>query len=135
LYLSQYNKNNIWHLITSMFVCLMVFNATFNNISVISWRSVLLVEETGVSGENHWPVASRSYGSWIYNYLCNQNLSPLMLWVRVTIGARCTTLYGKVCQWLAILPSQWKYICTCPICKIITIFHLLSTSIIILVVK
>ena len=25
----------------------MVFNATFNNISVISWWSVLLVEETG----------------------------------------------------------------------------------------
>ena len=31
----------------------MVFNATFNNISVILWRSVLLVEETGVPGENH----------------------------------------------------------------------------------
>jgi len=31
----------------------MVFNATFKNISVISWRSVLLVEETGVAGENH----------------------------------------------------------------------------------
>jgi hypothetical protein len=30
----------------------MVFNATFNNISVISWRSVLLMEETGVPGEN-----------------------------------------------------------------------------------
>jgi hypothetical protein len=29
----------------------MVFNATFNNISVISWRSVLLVEETGVPWE------------------------------------------------------------------------------------
>ena len=28
-------------------VCLMVFNATFNNISVILWRSVLLLEETG----------------------------------------------------------------------------------------
>ena len=26
----------------------MVINAIFNNISVISWRSVLLVEETGV---------------------------------------------------------------------------------------
>ena len=25
----------------------MVFNATFNNISVVSWLSVLLVEETG----------------------------------------------------------------------------------------
>jgi len=29
----------------------MVFNATFNNISVICWRSVLLVVETGVPGE------------------------------------------------------------------------------------
>jgi hypothetical protein len=26
----------------------MVFNATVNNISVISWQSVLLVEETGI---------------------------------------------------------------------------------------
>ena len=34
-------------------VMVMVFNATFNNISVISWRSVLLVEETAVLGENH----------------------------------------------------------------------------------
>jgi hypothetical protein len=33
----------------------MMFNATFNNISVISWRSVLLVEETG---ENHRAAAS-----------------------------------------------------------------------------
>ena len=31
----------------------MVFNATFNNISVISRRSVLLVEETTVPGENY----------------------------------------------------------------------------------
>jgi hypothetical protein len=30
----------------NVFVCLMVFNATFNNISVISWQSVLLVEKT-----------------------------------------------------------------------------------------
>jgi hypothetical protein len=30
-----------------------VFNTTFNNISVISWWSVILVEETGVPGENH----------------------------------------------------------------------------------
>jgi len=36
-------------------VRVMVFNTTFNNISVISWWSVLLLEETG---ENHWPVAS-----------------------------------------------------------------------------
>ena len=35
----------------SLMVCLMVFNATFNNISVMSWRSVLLVEETGGLGD------------------------------------------------------------------------------------
>ena len=34
------------------------FNVTFNNIPVISWRSVLLVEETWVPWENHRPVAS-----------------------------------------------------------------------------
>ena len=38
----------------------MVFNVTFNdnNISVILWLSVLLVEETGVPGEIYRPVAS-----------------------------------------------------------------------------
>jgi hypothetical protein len=36
----------------------MVFNATLNSISVISWQSVLLMEETEVPGENHWPPAS-----------------------------------------------------------------------------
>ena len=41
-------------------VVLMLFNATFNNISAISWWSVLFVEETGGPGENHRPVASHS---------------------------------------------------------------------------
>jgi hypothetical protein len=36
----------------------MVFNATFNTISVIWLWSVLLVEKIGVPGENHRPVAS-----------------------------------------------------------------------------
>ena len=34
-------------------VRVVVFNATFHTISVISWWSVLLVEETGVPAENH----------------------------------------------------------------------------------
>ena len=51
-------KNEKSLIIKQLFVCLMLFNATFNNISVISWRSVLLVEETGGPGENHQPVAS-----------------------------------------------------------------------------
>jgi len=35
-----------------------------------------------------WPW---SYGSWIYNYLCNQFLSPLM-WIQISISVRCTQL-------------------------------------------
>ena len=41
-----------------LFYCLcwfIVFNATFNNSSVTSWRSVFLVEEIRVPGENHRP--------------------------------------------------------------------------------
>ena len=37
---------------------LLVFNATFSNISAISWRPLLVVEEAGVPGENHQPWAS-----------------------------------------------------------------------------
>jgi hypothetical protein len=36
----------------------LVFNATFNNISAISWRAALVVEEAGVPGENHRPWAN-----------------------------------------------------------------------------
>jgi len=39
----------------------MVFNATFNNISVILWLSILFVEETWVTGELHRPVADKLY--------------------------------------------------------------------------
>ena len=49
---SQYGC--IWPSVNGWFG-FMVFNVTYNNISVILWRSVLLVEETG---ENHRPVAS-----------------------------------------------------------------------------
>jgi hypothetical protein len=44
-------KDGLW-------VRFMVLNATFNNISVISWQSILLVEETGVPGENYRSAAS-----------------------------------------------------------------------------
>ena len=43
------NQFDVW--------CL-VFNATFSNISSISWRPALVVEEAGVPGENHRPLAS-----------------------------------------------------------------------------
>ena len=39
-------------------VRIMVFNATLNNYLFISWRSVLLVNKTGIPGENHRTAAS-----------------------------------------------------------------------------
>jgi hypothetical protein len=53
------------------------------------------------------PSWSLSFGSWIYNYLCNQCLSLLMLWVRIPLkrGVLNTTLCDKVCPWL--LASHW----------------------------
>jgi hypothetical protein len=48
-------------------VWFMVFNATFNNISVISQGSVLLVEETVVHRENHLPhVTDKFYHIMLY---------------------------------------------------------------------
>ena len=50
---------------------------------------------------------SWSYGSWIYNYVCNQCLSLLKLCVRVPLrrGVLDVTLCYKVCKWLAT--GQW----------------------------
>jgi len=55
-----------------MWITFIVFNITFNNISVISWQSVLLVEETG---ENHRPATSHL-----------QTLSHIVI---VVIGTDC----------------------------------------------
>ena len=52
----------------------MVLNTTFNDISIISWWSVLLVEETGVPGVNYRPVASH----W-QTLLCCINYSLIVL--------------------------------------------------------
>ena len=41
-------------------VRVMVFIAISNNISVISWLSVLLMKKTGVPEENHRPVLNQT---------------------------------------------------------------------------
>ena len=51
-------KNVSQHLVVKCQVRVIVFNAIFNNISAISWQSVLLVEETRLPWENHRPVTS-----------------------------------------------------------------------------
>jgi hypothetical protein len=54
----QHTKLSAASITEKSLVWFMMFNATFNNISVISWRSVLLVDKTGVARENHQPVTS-----------------------------------------------------------------------------
>jgi len=63
-----------------------------SNQKLFRWINGLFLK--GLSG-------SLSYGSWIYNYLCNQCLSLLMLWVQILLrwGVLDTTLCDKVCQW------------------------------------
>ena len=34
-------------------------------------------------------MCSFSCGNWIYNYMCNECLSPLQIWVRIPLKARC----------------------------------------------
>jgi hypothetical protein len=83
-----------------LLVCLMVFNATFNNISVIWWRSVLLVEETAVPGENHRPVASH----W---HILSHNVVHLAL-----VEIRTHNLSGDrywLHSWLFVVAAQARY--------------------------
>ena len=75
----------------------MEFNATFNNISVISRRSVLLMEEAGVPGENHRPWAIRHFMKWLWfsSVLVFVGLSTLFihLWNYDSLfGYSCTSL-------------------------------------------
>jgi hypothetical protein len=53
-----WSTDSAWYFQALLIICFFLWCLTFNNISVISWRSVLLMEETGEPGENHWPVAS-----------------------------------------------------------------------------
>ena len=72
-------------------VSVMMYNVTFNNISVISWRLVLLIEESGVPGENYQLAASRRQTS--ITLCCIKYISPwvgLELTTLVMIGTECT---------------------------------------------
>jgi hypothetical protein len=68
----------------------------------------LITKQTSKGQGLSWPWTN---GSWIYNYLCNQCQSPLMLWDLISIRARCTTLCDKICQWGPPVSSTKKTDC------------------------
>jgi hypothetical protein len=65
----------------------MMFNTTINNISVMLWRSVLLVEETRVLGENHRPCCKSltNYNVRITFDLCMRKYAHLKLLTKINI--------------------------------------------------
>jgi hypothetical protein len=82
----------------------MVFNATVINISVISCTPYYTDLTSSIPSKGY---SSWSCDSWIYNYLCNQCISPIKLWVRILLR-RCvldTTFCDEVCQWL--VAGRW----------------------------
>jgi hypothetical protein len=78
--------------VVSIFPVFKIFIRTFGTVPK-EWRSL----------------RSWSYGSWIYNYLCNQCLSPLTLWDRIPLRRDVldTTICDRVCQWLAT--GRWFF--------------------------
>ena len=101
----------------------MVFSATFNNVSVISWQWWNQVPECTcelflsiliIKGQQ-W---SWSHGSWINHYLWNQCISPLMLWFRTPVrrsrGVLDTTLCDEFCQWLEAVGSFFRVLLSSP---------------------
>jgi hypothetical protein len=78
-----------------------LLEAIISNIHVITFVSCFM----SLIGEG--PSWLWSYDGWTYSYLYNQCLSPLMLWLRISIRARCKTSCDKVCQW--IVTDQWFF--------------------------
>jgi hypothetical protein len=67
------------------------------------------VTDASVTDDVYLMVFNATYGSWIYNYLCNQCLPPLMLCVRISIMPKCTTLCDKECVLFVCIN-----LCCCP---------------------
>jgi len=82
-----------WFILVGWFSWVIVFNATFNNISVISWRSVLLVEEAGVIRRKP-STCRKSLTNFITYMLYRVHLAMNGVWFEITtivvIDTDCT---------------------------------------------
>ena len=97
----QWLSDIIWYSNIFWFVCLTVFNATFNNISVISWLSFLLVEKTTDLSQ----VTDQLYHIIVYTSLWSQ----FEITTSVVIGIDCIGNPTTIWSWPRRSP---KYILT-----------------------
>ena len=97
-----------WDILLTLFFC--GFFSGHNHVWMFIWQynyyNITICN--GMNNSHQAPRCKGSswswlHGSWIYNYLCNQCLSPLKLRVRTPLrrGILNTTLCDQVCQWLA----------------------------------
>jgi hypothetical protein len=80
-----------------------VINATFNNISVISWWTILLMENTGVPRENHRILRSMLNLIKFSNY-CIPSSKAENRWI-----LNCLFLFRRQGPWRSWLCGSWKY--------------------------
>ena len=81
-----YKVLRIWSLsITITRLCDLNYMRNYNIMQILGRVPIYIKLDKWIN----WIQAGGSC-SWIYNYLCNQCLSPLKLWVRTPFMARCT---------------------------------------------
>ena len=80
--------------IMSFKVRIMVFNTNFDSISVLSWKLVLLVKETGVPWENHLP-AARHWRTWSHNIVSSTSCLSEIRTPKVSGDRHWSKLYKK----------------------------------------
>ena len=132
---TQYSEFCYTHVFQRQLICkvwFMVFNATFNNISVILWRSVLLVEEAG----KKLPTCRKSLTNFI-TYHCIDYTSPWMgfeITTLVVIDTDCTvscksnyhmitTMTTRTCKEICVWKktnciTETRRVITCQLCLV-----------------
>ena len=103
-----------WTPLSTLLQYLLVFNATFNNISVISWRSVLLVEETRGPGENHRPVTIH-WQTWSHNVehqITVHNIKKFNRYTEMSALPKCKTILCYTCDKIFLIILTYSTIQT-----------------------
>ena len=105
IYLVQSEKKHGAYALVVYFLLLlllMVHNFTFNTISVISWRAVLLVEETRVFGENHRPTCRKSLTN-----LSHKTVSSHLAWEGLELASLVVIGTDCICRFNPTTIRSW----------------------------